>query len=229
MAKKRSKSTGVTITLNSATYYSFQDDVIRPLPREARLMMLEFGLAVTMDGSGTTHTWFSEGIPGSAKETGIEALWELICAADTLVGYNIRAFDLPLLYFEAVLHVGHRTGWPTAQTIDLADAVRSASGRDYALHDIAQATLGRGKTTSVQFSAELLRKGETQKVAENCSLDVALMRDLYLHTLAGQPLILPQRETLQETTGFRLWLDEQGIWTRLEPTRQRAVGEQYVI
>jgi hypothetical protein len=216
--RKRSATTGgATIALDAVTYYYFRDEVIEALPRDAQLMMLEFGLAVTMDSDGNTRTWMSEGIPGSTQESSVSALWDTLCSTDRLVGYNLLAFDLPLLYFETVLAARQRPGWPTAMIIDLFAAIRNATGRAYPLQDVAYATLGRGKSTSLPQSAEWLRQGETQRVADYCALDVALSRDLYAHILTGEPLILPRRETYEENHGFRLWLDDRGHWQRLEP------------
>lgn len=218
--------TGNALVFDVATYYSFQDRVVKALPKEAQIMMLEFGLAVTMDSVGNVQTWMSEGIPGSIRETGIAALWERLCVAEILVGYKILSFDLPLLYFEVTLATEHRTGWPPSTIVDFFDAIRRATGREYTLQEIAQATLGRGKSATLQQTAEWLRRGETQRVAESCTLDVALTRDLYLHTLSGQPLILPPRISRDEMEGFLIWIDRQGKWTRLEPAYEqgRAIG-----
>lgn len=228
MEQQRSSVNGNTLVFDVATYYAFQDRVVKALPREAQIMMLEFGLAVTMDSDGNIQTWMSEGIPGSTRETGIAALWERLCAAETLVGYKILSFDLPLLYFEVTLATEHRAGWPPATMIDFYDAIRRATGRDYTLQEVAQSTLGRGKSVTLQQTAEWLRRGETQRVAESCTLDVALTRDLYRHVLSGQPLILPPRAIREELEGFLLWIDRVGKWTRLEPAYEfgRAIGER---
>ncbi len=215
MAKKQKP--GTMITLDVATYYYFRDDVIQSLPREAQIMMLEFGLAVTVDAEGNTRTWYDEGIPGTTRDMGVSALWDTLCTTDTLVGYNIRAFDLPLLYFETVLAVDHRPGWPTAHIVDLFATIRAATGKEYPLQYVANATLGRGKSTTLQQSAEWLRKGETQLVAEKCAQDVSLTRDLYLQVLAGEPIVLPRLDTAGTHSGYRLWIDRLGNWTRLEP------------
>ncbi len=218
MAQQDFHTAQSTLVVDAATYYSLHDELIKMLPKEAQLMALEFGLASTVNGQGEAQTWLSDGIPGSTRETGIVALWELLCDAEMLVGYNILAYDLPILYFETVLVAGHRTGWPTATVVDLFAAIRSATGRSYSLHDVAHATLGRRKSTSTRQSAEWLRKGETQLVAEYCALDVRLCFDLYQHILADKPLILPRRESEHEPHGYRLWLDQYGHWLRLEPT-----------
>src|SRR5262245_54190195 len=94
------------------------------------------GLAVSWDAQYDFRTWRAEQAPG---------LWEALLEADRILGYNILAFDLPIVYTEAL-----RQARPSAGTsrvpahpstmrgtvFDLFDLIRRMTGRWYPLQTL---------------------------------------------------------------------------------------------
>lgn len=204
----------VTFDIETLTWF----DELPVLPREAQLMMMQFGLAVAVVndeyGNVETRTY------GVGQDRPSRDLWSLLCKADQIVTFNGLKFDLPISYLEAMFDEGVHLPWPEAQQIDLFDSINRATGRWYSLNDVARATLGREKSSTGRQAAEWLKSGDPALIAEcvdYCRLDVELTRALWLHACGEQkPLLLPAREKKREAHGYRLWLDLDGEPTRLE-------------
>jgi hypothetical protein len=193
-------------------------DDLPAAPREAQLMMMEFGLAVAVliddQGTATTNTY------GAGQQLGIVELWDEICAAHTVVTFNGLQFDLPICYQEAALATQVRPPWPEGQQIDLWASIKDATGRWYSLNEVALATLGREKSASGRQAAEWLKSGDPALIArcvEYCTLDVELTQALWYHACVRRlPMLLPAREKRREQHDYRLWLDGAGRPERLE-------------
>jgi hypothetical protein len=204
----------VTFDIETLTWF----DDLPALPREAQLMMMQFGLAVAVlndeYGNVETRTY------GIGQDRPARDLWSLLCKADQIVTFNGLKFDLPISYLEAMFDEGVHLPWPQARQIDLFDSINRATGRWYSLNDLALATLGREKSADGRKAAQWLKSGEPALIAEcvdYCRLDVELTRALWLHACGEQkPLILPAREKKREAHGYRLWLDLDGEPVRME-------------
>ena len=100
-------------------------------------------------------------------------LWPMFESADVLVGYNSDHFDLPIL---GKYYAGDLTKF---RSVDLLKEVRNVLGRRLKLDNIAEATLGHGKTASALEAVRWWEQGEIQKVKDYCLADVAITKDIY--------------------------------------------------
>jgi len=100
-------------------------------------------------------------------------LWPLLERADALVGYNSDHFDIPILnkYYPGDL--------TRIKSIDLMKEVKSVLGRRLKLDNLAEATLGRKKTSNGLEAAKWWKQGLVEQVREYCLADVAITRELY--------------------------------------------------
>jgi uncharacterized protein YprB with RNaseH-like and TPR domain len=100
-------------------------------------------------------------------------LWPLMESADALVGYNSDHFDIPILN---KYYVGDLS---KIKSIDLLKEVRNVLGRRLKLDNIAEATLGKGKSSDGLQAQVWWKNGEFEKVREYCLDDVRITRELY--------------------------------------------------
>lgn len=100
-------------------------------------------------------------------------LWPLLERADLLVGYNSEHFDIPILN---KYYAGDLT---KIKSIDLLKEVKNVLGRRLKLDNMAEATLGRGKTAHGLEAVKWWQQGEIEKVREYCLDDVRLTKELY--------------------------------------------------
>lgn len=109
-------------------------------------------------------------------------LWPIIEKADVLIGYNSDGFDIPLLnnYYPGDL--------TKIRSLDLMNEVYKALGRRLRLQNLAEATLGHGKSADGVKAVEWWQQGEYEKVREYCIQDVRVTRELYDHALANGKL-----------------------------------------
>jgi hypothetical protein len=177
----------------------FQDEAIKGLPREMQTLCMRFGLAVTWDKEGGERVW---------EQRDSAFLWDYLGNFEIVAGYNIKTFDLPIIYANA-LACGISRGWfPMDNIFDLFDIIKTVTGRWYRLEDLCQANLGRGKLADGQKAAEWLRSGDFEKAAEYCKNDVALERELIEMAMRGDKLSLPgiARKPGQESNMI-FWLE----------------------
>ncbi len=118
---------------------------------------------------------YKEGKFFSFTEHELGGLWPHLDAADVLVGFNIRHFDLPVL---AKHYPGDITKLPV---FDLLEAVKSSLGFRLKLDTLAQATLGVGKSGSGLDAVAWYKQGEIEKIRQYCMQDVVVTRDLFEH------------------------------------------------
>lgn len=100
-------------------------------------------------------------------------LWTLLENADMLIGYNSDHFDLPLLG-------RHYPGdLKKFKSLDLMKEIRAILGRRIKLDDIAQGTLGKGKSADGLQAIVWWRQGDYQKVIDYCIEDVKVTKEIY--------------------------------------------------
>lgn len=103
----------------------------------------------------------------------LTAFWPLIEETDAIIGFNSDTFDIPLLnkYYPGDL--------TSIKSIDLLKDVHASLGRRIRLNNLAEATLGEGKSADGLKAIEWWQKGEVDKVREYCLQDVKVTKDLF--------------------------------------------------
>jgi DEAD/DEAH box helicase domain-containing protein len=116
----------------------------------------------------------------SFLEEDLPKLWPRLERADRIVGYNLIGFDYPCLQS---YYTGDIMKLPT---LDLLAEIDKRLGFRIKLDDVAQATLGVGKSGHGLMAVEYWKKGEIEKLKEYCLQDVRVTRDVYEYALRAQ-------------------------------------------
>lgn len=112
----------------------------------------------------------------------LKDLWPILERADLLVGYNSDHFDLPIL---GKYYAGDLT---RIKSVDLLKEVKNVLGRRLKLDNLAEATLGRGKSGNGLEAISWWKNGEFEKVREYCLDDVRITNELYLYAKKNKSL-----------------------------------------
>lgn len=113
----------------------------------------------------------------SFLEEDLPKLWPRLERADRIVGYNIDGFDFPCLQS---YYTGDIMRLPT---LDLLAEIAARLGFRIKLDDVAQGTLGVGKSGHGLQAVEFWKKGEIDKLRDYCLQDVRVTRDVYDYAL----------------------------------------------
>jgi DEAD/DEAH box helicase domain-containing protein len=107
------------------------------------------------------------------REHELNRLFPILEHAQTIIGFNIRKFDLAVLspYYVGDIRQFH--------TLDLLEEVEKAMGFRVALDDVARATLGEKKNGHGFLAIDYFRNGEWEKLAKYCLHDVEITKKLY--------------------------------------------------
>lgn len=150
-------------------------------------------VAIHDSETGEYSHYFREDLP---------RLWPLIEHADMLIGFNSDAFDIPLLnrYYPGDLsHI---------RSLDLLAEVQNVLGRRIRLQSLAEATLGKSKSSDGTKAGEWWKEGRKDDVAKYCVEDVRLTRELYEYALAHRTL---KYKNLLDVRDIKL---DTSLWTR---------------
>jgi len=104
---------------------------------------------------------------------------DLICQllrADLVVGFNVMNFDYQVLMGYTILDLPHQL-----RTLDLLVEVEQAVGVKPGLENIAQATLGIGKSGVGIDAIKWWRERRMMEIAEYCCFDVKVTRLVHEH------------------------------------------------
>lgn len=137
--------------------------------------------AVTMDtDSGEVITYLEENAEG---------LIDALIAAKSIVGFNLLRFD-----FEVLRPYGLRIDNELRiKTIDLMVHVERTLGFRLGLNNLAEATLGVGKSADGVDSVRWYREGQIEKVLDYCRQDVVVTKDLYEYGLLHKQVYFRDR------------------------------------
>ena len=107
------------------------------------------------------------------EERELQKLGELLAAADQIIGFNIRQFDLRVLqpYMDFALE--------KIPCLDLLEEVEKALGHRVGLDAVASATLGAGKSGTGLNAIRLWKAGQIEELKKYCLKDVELTRNIY--------------------------------------------------
>ncbi len=122
------------------------------------------------------------------REEQLQALFNVLCHMDLVVGFNIKRFDYKVLsrYTSRDLHA--------LPTLDMLEHVHRQLGYRLSLDSLAAATLGAGKSASGIKALEWWKQGKINKIMKYCRDDVALTRDLFLFGRRKGYLLFKNRE-----------------------------------
>jgi DEAD/DEAH box helicase domain-containing protein len=135
-------------------------------------------------------------------EQDLPKLWPRLERADRVVGYNLLGFDYPCLQ---TYYTGDIMKLPT---VDLLAEIEKRLGFRIKLDDVAQATLGVGKSGHGLMAVEYWRNGELDKLAEYCLQDVRVTRDVYDHALQNSFVSFNNRMGQKQEIALPLELPE---------------------
>ena len=104
-------------------------------------------------------------------------LWPRLERADRLIGFNTIGFDYPVMnnYYS-----GDLQKFPT---LDILYEIQKSLGRRIKLQDVAQATIGEGKSGYGGQAVEWWKEGKIQEIKEYCRQDVKVTRMVYEYGL----------------------------------------------
>jgi DEAD/DEAH box helicase domain-containing protein len=109
-------------------------------------------------------------------------LWPILEKADLLITFNGDHFDIPLLnkYYHGDLS--------KIKSLDILVEVRKALGRRVGLGNIAEATLGVGKSANGLQAIEWWKKGDIESIRKYCLQDVKVTKEVYEYALKHKKL-----------------------------------------
>ena len=118
----------------------------------------------------------------SFLEDDFARLWPILESADMLIGYNSDHFDIPLLN-------KHYSGdLTTIKSLDILKEIKNTLGRRLKLNNIANATLGTGKSGNGLEAISWWKNGEVEKVRRYCLDDVKITKEIYEYALKNKKL-----------------------------------------
>jgi DEAD/DEAH box helicase domain-containing protein len=136
--------------------------------------LLDISVVCTYEStSGEYKSFLQEDLP---------QLWPIIEKADMLVTFNGDHFDIPLLnkYYSGDL--------TKIRSLDLLKEVRKSLGFRVGLGNIAEATLGHGKSGHGLEAVEWWKKGEIDKIIKYCIEDVKVTKEIFDYAVANKTL-----------------------------------------
>jgi len=125
-------------------------------------------------------------------EDEFDDLWPKLEQADALVGYNSDHFDIPLLnkYYHGDLS--------QMKSIDLMKDIERSLGRRIGLDDVAEATLGVGKSADGLQAISWWKQGEIEKIQKYCKQDVEVTKDLFEYMQDNEAVKYPDGDEVIE-------------------------------
>jgi DEAD/DEAH box helicase domain-containing protein len=109
-------------------------------------------------------------------------LWPILEETDMLIGYNSNHFDIPLLnkYYPGDL--------TAVGSLDILKEIKDSIGRSIRLDNIAEATVGVGKSGHGLQAIQWWQEGRMDKIEKYCKQDVKVTKDVYEYALKHHKL-----------------------------------------
>ncbi|MBI3458704.1 ribonuclease H-like domain-containing protein [Candidatus Azambacteria bacterium] len=126
------------------------------------------------------------------EENQLEALEKLLKERDTLIGFNIKAFDIKVL--ESYLDFDFKK----LKIIDLMDQPSLYLNHRVSLDSLVTTTLSEKKSGDGLKAVELYRNGKMAELKKYCLEDVRLTRDLYEYGKKHHQVIFKSKYTLKD-------------------------------
>ena len=117
------------------------------------------------------------------REHELARLSPLLQTADLIIGYNIKDFDFEVLqpYLNFNIH--------EVPYLDILQEIDKVLGHRIKLEDVAQATLGAGKSGSGKEALLYFKNGRWDLLEKYCLDDVKITRQIYDYALKNQKLL----------------------------------------
>lgn len=125
----------------------------------------------------------------------MESLAELFRGADTLIGFALNRFDVPVLNAHFQRLSGAKMNLWGKKRIDILDIIEGELRQRISLSKLAQANLGVSKDMHGSNAIALYERGEIDALKEYCLKDVRLTRELYDIFKKNGELLVPHRTT----------------------------------
>ncbi len=106
-------------------------------------------------------------------EADLPKLWQVLEHCDRLIGYNIKGFDIP------VMNAHYAGDLTKLNQLDLMEEIAKHTGFRLKLDDVAQATLGVGKSGSGLDAVKYYQEGKLDLLKEYCLQDVKVTKQVY--------------------------------------------------
>ncbi len=136
-------------------------------------------------------------------EVDLEKLAPRLQAADLIIGFNIRRFDLPVLQPYLSFSVS------TLPILDIIEEAVKNLGHRVSLESLAQATLGRGKTGHGLEALRWFKEGRLDLITKYCLDDVKLTKELYDYGKQNGRLFATSRFNNDKLTITVFWPDRK--------------------
>ncbi len=137
---------------------------------------------------------YSTGKYSSYEEAELPKLAPILQTADQIIGYNIKDFDFqviqPYLNFD-ISQVPY---------LDLLEEIEKTLGHRIKLEDVAQATLGTGKSGSGKEALLYFKNGRMDLLKKYCLDDVRITKQVYEYGLKNQKLLFRDFFKMKEVT-----------------------------
>jgi DEAD/DEAH box helicase domain-containing protein len=117
------------------------------------------------------------------EERELSKLLPILQTADQIIGFNIKDFDFevlrPYLNFD-IYEIPY---------FDLLEEIEKVLGHRIKLEDVAQATLGSGKSGTGKEAISYFKNGRMDSLKKYCLDDVKLTRQIYEYALKNKKLL----------------------------------------
>lgn len=117
------------------------------------------------------------------REYEIPQLSSILQTADQIIGYNIKDFDFEVLrpYLNFDIY--------SVPCLDLLTEIEAVLNHRIKLEDVAQATLGAGKSGSGLEAIRLFKNGQWDDLSKYCLDDVKITKQLYDYASKNHKLL----------------------------------------
>jgi DEAD/DEAH box helicase domain-containing protein len=117
------------------------------------------------------------------REHELTKLSSLLQTADQIIGFNIKDFDFQVLQPYMNFDVS------SLPYLDILEEIEKVLGHRIKLEDIAQATLGKGKSGSGMDALLYFKQGRWDALEKYCLDDVKVTRQIYDYALKNGKLL----------------------------------------
>jgi RNase_H superfamily len=131
-------------------------------------------------------------------EKRVNDLIQQLLRADLVVGFNIMNFDYEVLMGYTILDLPRQL-----RTLDLLVEIEKAAGNKPKLDNIAQATLGVGKTGDGVDAIKWWREKRVMEIAEYCCFDVKVTKLVHEHGVQHRELFYTDKFSRTKRVAIR--------------------------